>query len=257
MPTLILAFEGTMQAWGSGSKFDTRQTENIPTKSGVIGMIGSAMGRKRGESLEDLNELKLTIRVDQPGRKVTDLQTMKVSGVKDLYLGRKVYLSDAKFLVCLSHPDQAFLEAIQDALNHPIYPISLGRRNCVPTGNLVRGIKAEDGTEVVKTFPWLAQSDDKKNKKNYSQPFSNPSSLPVFVEGKAGFRQFRMKDHPVSFDRKNRQYQTRVFSETAPIKTDSLNQNSAKIAQDHLAASNPSQDSADIDFFKEACNVSE
>lgn len=236
MPTLILAFEGPMQAWGSGSKFDTRETGNIPTKSGVIGMIGAAMGRKRGESLDDLNELKLTVRVDQPGHKIVDLQTMQVRGVKDLYLGRKAYLVDAKFLVCLTHSDQAFLEKIQDALNHPFYPISLGRRNCVPTGNLVREIQEKSGVEAAQSYPWLGRKESLFLPRN-----TRKLTLPVFTEGENGFRQFRMKDRPVSFDQNHRQYKTRMFSEISPAEYDLR----------------PDCEQKEIDFFKEAANVSE
>lgn len=240
MPTLILALEGPMQAWGSGSKFEIRDTERIPTKSGIIGMIAAAMGRKREDPLDDLNELNMTVRVDQAGKKFKDLQIMQVRGVKDPYKGTKYYLADAKFLVCLSHSDREFLEKISDALNHPVYPIFLGRRNCLPTGNLNRGIVEMDGVAAAYQFPWLVKTDENPSRTSRSQTKSKPRSLRMFVEGESGFRQYRIKDHPISFSRKNRKYQGRVFSEVTPVEIQG----------------NPDTPKNEIDYFEEVLNVS-
>jgi CRISPR system Cascade subunit CasD len=68
MPTLLLRLAGPLQSWGSISKFDTRMTNSEPTKSGVIGMIASAMGRSRSESVSDLISLRFGVRADQTGR---------------------------------------------------------------------------------------------------------------------------------------------------------------------------------------------
>lgn len=235
MPTLVLAFEGPVQAWGSGSKFDNRNTENFPTKSGVIGMIGAAMGRKRWESVEDLNELELTIRIDQSGQRFSDMQTMKIPTQKNSYVGQKFYLADAKFLVCLTHADKEFLIRIQNALNNPHYPISLGRRNCVPSGQLVKEIVDMDGEETARQYPWIASGWYKKKYKKYS----GRDGLIILKEGNEGFRQIRLKDRPVSFDRNNRQYRTRVFSEVEP-----------KVISE-------TDSTEEVDFFEEIKNVSE
>ncbi len=234
MPTLILAFEGPWQSWGSGSKFDYRQTEPIPKKSGVIGMIAAAMGRKREESLLDLNQLELTIRIDQPGIVCEDFQTMKVAGQEHPYISHKFYLADAKFLVCLTHPSSDFLKEIATALNHPFYPIYLGRRNCPPAGKLVRDlINEEDGEAAARSYPWLASEWFKKK---HQKP---PQNLRIFKEGNGGFRQIRLKDLPVSFERVNRQYKNRLICEVSSLSVENT------------------PPTIDIDFFEEAKYVSQ
>lgn len=211
MPTLLLTFEGPLQSWGSGSKFDNRQTENIPTKSGIIGMIAAAMGRTRTDNLDDLNELVLSIRIDQPGTLLDDLQILAIPGQEHPYLGHKFYLSDAKFLVALGHADQSFLEKISKSLKHPVYPISLGRRNCVPTGEIVKDIVPLNGVEALRSYPWIASNWFRKRNKNKN------IHLRIFTEEQTGFRQFTLKDHPVSFDKNHRQYNLRIFNEIEPL----------------------------------------
>lgn len=61
MYTLLLRLSAPLQSWGSGSMYDSRDTDYMPTKSGVLGMLAAALGRKRDESLEDLQKLKFEI----------------------------------------------------------------------------------------------------------------------------------------------------------------------------------------------------
>ena len=57
MATLLLRLSAPLQSWGAESKFETRRTEKFPTKSGVIGLLASALGYSREDSLTDLNAL--------------------------------------------------------------------------------------------------------------------------------------------------------------------------------------------------------
>ncbi|MDE5757234.1 MAG: type I-E CRISPR-associated protein Cas5/CasD, partial [Allobaculum sp.] len=100
MPTLLLRLAGPLQSWGTDSRFETRRTEKMPTKSGVIGMIASALGRNREENVFDLNELQFGVRIDQPGTIITDFHTAKKDS-KTSYITKRYYLSDAVFLVGL------------------------------------------------------------------------------------------------------------------------------------------------------------
>lgn len=136
MPVLLLRLAAPLQSWGVESKFDTRRTLGYPTKSGVIGLVASAMGRERTEPLDDLNELEIGIRVENEGRQIRDYHT--ADGEKDKkYITHRFYLSDATFLVGLEHKDAGFIEKIEDALKHPAFPLFLGRRSCPPTLPLV------------------------------------------------------------------------------------------------------------------------
>ena len=72
MSTLLLRLAGPLQAWGYDSKFETRRTGREPSKSGVIGLLAAALGRKRDESIEDLRELRFGFRVDREGQLLHD-----------------------------------------------------------------------------------------------------------------------------------------------------------------------------------------
>jgi len=47
MAILLLCFIDPMQSWGTTSRFDQRYTDKEPSKSGVLGLIASAMGIDR------------------------------------------------------------------------------------------------------------------------------------------------------------------------------------------------------------------
>ena len=44
---LILRLEGALQSWGENSKWDHRDTSVMPSKSGIVGMLGCALGKDR------------------------------------------------------------------------------------------------------------------------------------------------------------------------------------------------------------------
>jgi CRISPR system Cascade subunit CasD len=140
MSTLLLRLQGPMQSWGTTSRFDERDTQLEPSKSGVLGLVCAALGRDRSEPVDDLAALKMGVRVDREGIPMRDYQTatgvvISSNGKPDL--GRTVvspryYLSDAVFLVGLEGPDE-ILGQIQQALRAPVWPIALGRKSFVPS----------------------------------------------------------------------------------------------------------------------------
>ena len=69
---LVLRLAGPLQSWGSSSQFNRRETDDRPTKSGVIGLLAAAQGRRRSDPIEDLVDVKLAVRVDQPGSLLRD-----------------------------------------------------------------------------------------------------------------------------------------------------------------------------------------
>ena len=72
---LVLRLAGPMQSWGSDSRFTRRSTEAFPTKSALVGLLGAAQGRRRSDPIEDLAELSVAVRVDQPGQLLRDFHT--------------------------------------------------------------------------------------------------------------------------------------------------------------------------------------
>ncbi|PKM13284.1 MAG: type I-E CRISPR-associated protein Cas5/CasD [Gammaproteobacteria bacterium HGW-Gammaproteobacteria-5] len=139
MATLLLRLQGPMQSWGTTSRFDERDTQLEPSKSGVLGLICAALGRDRHESVEDLAALRMGVRVDHEGVPMRDYQTatgvLIATGKSDLrrtVVSPRYYLSDAAFLVGLEGVDEALLTRIHAALRSPHWPLALGRKSFTP-----------------------------------------------------------------------------------------------------------------------------
>lgn len=153
--TLLLRLSAPLQSWGSESMYDNRETDPMPTKSGVIGMLAAALGRKRGAALDDLRELRFGVRVDLPGVRQNDFQITHMGEKRNTNLSKRVYLSDAIFLAGLETENIAFLKELEDALKHPKYSVFLGRRSCPPTQPLVLGIREKALYPSLLEEPWL------------------------------------------------------------------------------------------------------
>ena len=139
MPTLLLRLAGPMQSWGTTSRFDERDTQLEPSKSGVIGLLCAALGRDRGEAVDDLAALRMGVRVDREGTPMRDYHTatgvLLATGKTDLkrtVVSPRYYLSDAAFLVGLEGPDEAWLRELNAALRAPHWTLALGRKAFAP-----------------------------------------------------------------------------------------------------------------------------
>jgi CRISPR system Cascade subunit CasD len=153
MSTLLLRFAAPLQAWGVDSKFNRRTTEREPTKSGVVGFLAAALGRRREESIADLVDLKFGVRVDQPGQFLQDYHT--AHSETDAFVTRRYYLADAVFLVGLEGED-ALLQTIESAVRSPVFPLYFGRRSCPPAGQVSLGFRAKPLHEALSEEPWQA-----------------------------------------------------------------------------------------------------
>ena len=138
MPTLLMRLVGPMQSWGADSRFGERGTLNEPTKSGVIGLLCAAIGRDRGEPIDDLSRLRMGVRVDREGHLMCDYHTAldvpnSAGTHRDTVVSNRWYLADAAFLVGIEGDDQVQLLSLHAALRSPRWHLSLGRRACVPS----------------------------------------------------------------------------------------------------------------------------
>jgi CRISPR system Cascade subunit CasD len=175
-PILLLRLEGPLQSWGSRSRWDVRDTEPEPTKSGIVGLLGCALGFPTGDpQLEtELDAgLRFGVRVESPGRIIRDYQT--ISGFLPTADGRfrhtgvktttslaalranpdvvpatiespRFYLEDAAFLVGLAAPGpggEVLLQRCAAALQAPYWPLYLGRKACVPTRPIFEALSRE------------------------------------------------------------------------------------------------------------------
>jgi CRISPR system Cascade subunit CasD len=149
--TLLMRFAAPMQSWGTKSRFDERDTELEPSKSGVIGLLCAALGVDREEEkpVLDLAALPMGVRVDREGVLRRDYHTAQTiiradgKGIQDTAVSQRYYLADAIFLVGLQSHDNALLGKIQAALKNPYWPLSLGRRSFVPS----QPVWLEDGLQ--------------------------------------------------------------------------------------------------------------
>lgn len=167
MPTLLLRLAGPMQSWGTTSRFDERDSQLEPSKSGVLGLVCAALGRDRAEPVDDLAHLKMGVRVDREGLLMRDYQTIsppyrRANGdieKKDAIISKRFYLADAVFLVGLEGDDRTLLERIHAALRAPHWPLALGRKS-FPPGEplwLEDAIREQGLRDALLAWPSLAQ----------------------------------------------------------------------------------------------------
>jgi CRISPR system Cascade subunit CasD len=166
MGTLLLRLAGPLQARGTTSRFDERDSGLEPSKSGVLGLVSAALGRDRSESVNDLAALRMGVRVDREGVLMRDYQTatgiMLASGKADkgrTVISPRFYLSDAAFLVGLEG-DPTLLEHVHEALKHLVWPLALGRKS-MPPGEPVwipDGARDEPLRDALRSYPRIARS---------------------------------------------------------------------------------------------------
>lgn len=197
---LLLWLEGPMQSWGTRARWDVRDTALEPTKSGVIGLLGCALGLVRGDpGLESLDrELRFAVRADRPGVISSDYQTVtgyhrtadggfKKPGGGSLASLEKAmehgestivsprdYIHDAVFLVGLQGAP-ARLEGLREALAAPRWPLFLGRKSCLPSRPLLERDRVDFKglEEAVKVHPRHANAEKGKLRAFIEDPAGN------------------------------------------------------------------------------------
>ena len=207
MSTLLLRLAGPMQSWGTESKFDVRKTAKEPSKSGVIGLLAAALGRRRDESVDDLVQMRFGVRVDREGILQRDFHMVK--GEKDSYVTNRYYLADAVFLVGVESDDDVFLVRLHEALLRPEHPLYLGRRSCPITLPLTLGIRDGGLRQALVSEPLLIERPDAS---------SAVRCRIVMDDDGNGRVTGRVRDVPVSFDSTNRTYGWRgIRTETITV----------------------------------------
>ncbi len=163
---MVLRLEGMLQSWGEDAKWDYRGTSGVPTKSGIVGLLACAMGFSReSPEIQQLAEhLTLAVRVDRPGLRMTDFQTvtgnplMSAEGKKrslgNTFISQRVYLQDACFTVALE-TDAAWHERILEGLRNPKWCMYLGRKSCVPSRPVLEDAEPDyhDLMDIVLHYP--------------------------------------------------------------------------------------------------------
>lgn len=162
--TVLLRLEAPLQSWASQGRFALRDTEREPSKSGVLGLVGSALGMERGDDamLATLAPLVMATRVDRPGTLLRDYHTAgggtfrgapnRLRGEKKTAPTERYYLEDASFLVALEG-EASLIDKIAGALQKPKWPLFLGRRSCVPSKRIFAGVVELDAVSALRDAP--------------------------------------------------------------------------------------------------------
>lgn len=135
MATLLLRLAAPMQAWGTRSRFDDRDTEAEPSRSGVLGLAAAALGLDRAEPVDHLTRLAFGVRVDRAGVTGSDYHTAQLrpgDPKTRTDVTRRAYLADAAFWAGLEG-DVGLLTELHAALKNPHWPLSLGRKAFQPS----------------------------------------------------------------------------------------------------------------------------
>lgn len=167
-PYIVLWLEGPLQSWGYNSKFNRRESLNFPTKSGILGLLCSALGYsgEQREILEKFSTLDMQVfsykkpeveksslmmdfhligsgynKLNDPWQDLLIPRTSEGKkavngGVKLTY---RYYLTDAVFSVLLEVPKN-LVDQCSYSLQFPYWDMFLGRKNCIPSDIIYRGI---------------------------------------------------------------------------------------------------------------------
>lgn len=262
--SLLLRLAAPLQSWGRASQFNRRETSTEPTKSGIVGLLAAAQGRRRHEPIEDLLVLSLGVRIDQPGSLLRDYHTVsdyrgqpllsasvtakgtqKPTGpAKFTHVTERFYLQDAVFVAAVGGPADT-LGVLSEALRHPVFPLALGRRSCVPTQPLLLAPGPQDADphhpdlwlgsplSVLERVPWKASA---AHIRRLSRGQGAPATvdLPVTVDDPDG--EDSLIDLPSTFDPKDRSFATRRVHHTCVrVRTGAATTEQAPPAHDPFA----------------------
>lgn len=155
---LIFRLYGPMAAAGEIAVGEHRPTADHPSRSGVIGLIGAALGVRRDDEAAQAalaRGYRVAVRVDAPGALMRDYHTAQVPPASagrrrhrfatrreelggpreslNTVLSTRDYRCDAVYTVGVAcaddHPPYP-LAAIAQALRAPVFTLYLGRKSC-------------------------------------------------------------------------------------------------------------------------------
>ena len=165
MRYLVFRLYAPLVSWGEIAVGGERHTATHPSKSAIIGLIGSALGVKRSDDKkhEELEKgIGLGVKLISQGQILKDYHTTQVpkSSGKIVYRTRKAelelapenvgtilssreYRTEAYSIVALWIKGQPSfsLETIKQALSHPTYHLYLGRKSCPISAPLCQRIE--------------------------------------------------------------------------------------------------------------------
>ncbi len=218
MYSIVLTLAGPLQAWGTRSRWNDRDSAPVPTLSGIAGLLSSAQGHSRGGPPKWVEGMHLVTRSDDPGVTLTDYHTANASyprrptggharkssgGVhRATVVTERHYRADATFVAALSHPDPTVVDTWAQSLRAPAWAPYLGRRSCPPGLPLLLGTSDAEPHRLLRTsLPLLRR------------PPRDGSTVPVLCTSGSTDPSTRMDDVPTSWDPRRREYRSRGITE--------------------------------------------
>jgi CRISPR system Cascade subunit CasD len=186
---LALRLRGPLQSWGGPTAGDDRPTLDIPTQTGVLGLVAGALGLRRAdtEALARLHaEHGVSVRVDASGVQGVDYHTsLDVPGrgggrqSTKTVVSRRSYLYDACFTAVVAPrigtPERS-AEQMAEALQRPCFAPYLGRRSCPPSERIL--LDVAEGASPLEILLALPEVDGLGGRRERDWHF--------FVDGKPG-----------------------------------------------------------------------
>ena len=155
MKTITIRLASPLQSFGNEATFSHRTTELYPTKSLIVGMLAASLGYRRDDSrINQLNNLQIARRIEQPGKVLTDFQTVEFKP-DTRKLTYRNYLQDGVFIVAISAHDKT-IDKLKYALLHPKFQLYIGRRSNPIAGVLKINEFDDDALKVLKKLDWQA-----------------------------------------------------------------------------------------------------
>ncbi|MET8139997.1 type I-E CRISPR-associated protein Cas5/CasD [Sphaerisporangium sp. NPDC005288] len=235
--SLALCLDAPMQSWGIRSRFTIRETTTEPTKSGIVGLLGAALGIPRDDSkrLSRIAEFRMGVRVDREGILERDFHTAQnvptTAGTGHrTVVSERYYLADALFLVVLQGADASLLSEAADAIQRPHWPLCFGREAFLPARPLIgngrdshlrsgAGLQEKPLETILEEHWWLETRAFVHRRELTAIDKGDVGTLRTMVEcppSTVGSESRR--DHPISFSRGDRRFITRtVLSGHVPL----------------------------------------
>ncbi|MER7003890.1 type I-E CRISPR-associated protein Cas5/CasD [Dactylosporangium sp. NPDC000555] len=226
--TLALCLDAPMQSWGVRSRGNIRDTGREPSKSGVVGLLGAALGVARDDTarIAELAGLRMGVRVDREGILERDYHTVQnvpitTGGKHRTAVSHRYYLADALFLVVLECEDEALLGRIDESLRRPVWPLFFGRRAFVPARALVDsgqpgeprsglGLSDRPLDSLLAEHPWLEDRGEVRDTQ-LKLPAGDRDPLRTVVDCHPTDPAAEVRpDVPLSFNRADRRFATRT-----------------------------------------------
>lgn len=206
MKTLVFRLYGPLASWGVAAVGQDRHTATYPGRSAILGLLGAALGivREQQQDLDVLaNSVQLAIKQYGAGTLLVDYHTSQVpsadrkreyctrgeevAGPADklnTVLSARDYRCDGLWVVGvrLTSSSTWTLEQFADALRHPKFTLSLGRKSCPLAAPLMPQIVETDGLKQALDTLFPALLDKEKIDKAY---LSLSNTADYYWEGEA------------------------------------------------------------------------